>query len=121
MCPIKVGVEVSQISLIPSLCRGFWQGSLKGSDFGVASGLGGGVEEGDSFKRRNFSIIILSESISLLCLAWIKAMAVKTTDATVLIIDCWREESMILELAMISSKRETVSGNLSASVSQKRL
>ena len=41
-----------------------------------------------------------------------------TADETALVIDCWREESMILELAVISSKRETASGNLSMSVSQ---
>lgn len=48
-----------------------------------------------------------------------RATAVVTADAIALVIDCWREESMILELAVISSNRETASGNLSVSVSQK--
>ena len=43
-----------------------------------------------------------------------------TVDATALVINCWREESMILELAVISLKRETAAGNLSTSVSQER-
>ena len=89
-----------------------------GGDFGVASRSEGGVEEGDSLKKRDFSIISRRESISVSCLAWIEATAVATADATALVIDCWREESMILDLAVISSKRETASGNLSAFVSQ---
>ena len=43
-----------------------------------------------------------------------------TADATALIIDCWKEESIISELAVIFSKRETIAGNMSASVSQER-
>ena len=96
----------------------FGRESPAGSDFGVASGSGGGVAEGDSLKRSDFSIISRRESISLLCLVWIEATVVKTADATALVIDCWREESMILELAVISLKRETASGNLSISMSQ---
>ena len=96
----------------------FGRESPAGSDFGVAFGLGGGVAEGDSFKRRDFSIISRRERIWFSCLAWIEATAVATADDTALVIDCWREESMILELAVISSKREIASGNLSVSVSQ---
>lgn len=77
------------------------------SDFGIASGSGSRVEEGDSFKRRNFSIISQRESISLSCLAWIEATAVESTDVTLLVINCGREESMILKLVVISSKRKT--------------
>ncbi len=85
---------------------------------GEASRSGGEVIEGESLKSRDFSIISRRESILFSCLAWIEATAVATADDTALVIDCWREESMILELAVISSKRETASGNLSASVSQ---
>lgn len=99
----------------------FGRESPPGSVFGVVSGLGGGVAEEDSLKSRDFSIISRRESISLSCLVWIKATVVATADATALVIDYWREESMISELAVISLKRETVAGNLSASVSQEEL
>lgn len=39
-------------------------------------------------------------------------------EATALVIYCGRKESMISELTVISSKRETAVGNFSASVSQ---
>lgn len=92
-----------------------------GSDFGVVSGSEGRAKEGDFFKRREFSIIFQRESILLLYLTWIKATAVEIVDVIALVIDCWRKKSMILELAVIFLKRETVLENLSASISQERL
>ena len=92
--------------------------SLPGKAFEVASGSGGGVAEKDPLKSKNFSIISQKEDISLSCLAWIEATAVATAYATALIIDYWREESMIWELALIFLKWKTVAGNLSTSVSQ---
>ena len=97
----------------------FGRGLPPGKAFGVASGLGGGVAEGDSLKSRDFSIISQRGSILLSCLAWIEATAVVTSDGTALVIDCWRKKSMIWVLAVIFSKRETAARNLSASVSQK--
>lgn len=44
-----------------------------------------------------------------------------TIDATSLVMDCWRKESMTWELAMISSKRKTAVENLSTSMSQEEL
>lgn len=89
--------------------------------FRIASGSGDGVLEEDSFKSKNFSIISRRESISSLCLAWIAVTAVATADDTTLVIDGWREASMTWELAIISSKRETVAENLSRSMSQEEL
>ena len=99
----------------------FGRESPAGSDFGVASGSGKGVADWESLKRRDFSIISQRESILLSCLPWIEVMAVATADDTALVIDCGRKESMILKLAVISSKRETASENLSAFVSQEGL
>lgn len=96
----------------------FGRESPAGSDFGIASGSGGRVVEEDSFKKRNFSIISQKENILFLCLAWIEATAVATADDTALIIDCWREEFIIVELAVISLKWKTASRNLAAFVSQ---
>ena len=91
------------------------------SDLKVASESEKGVAEGDSIKSRDFLIIFRKESILLLCLAWIEATAIVTVDAIALVIDCWREKSMILELAVISSNCGTALGNLSVSMSQKGL
>lgn len=89
-----------------------------GCVLGVALGSEGGVAEGDSLKSRDFSLISCRESILRLCLAWISATAVVTTDVITLVIDCWKEKSMIWELATISLKQETVVENLSTFVSQ---
>ena len=51
-------------------------------------GLRKGVAERDSLKSRDFSIISRRESILALCLAWIVAMAVATTNITTFIMDC---------------------------------
>lgn len=101
--------------------KGFGKESVPGIAFGAALELGGRVEKGDSFKRRDFLIISQRKSISLSCLAWIEATVVETADVTILVIDYWREKSMILKLTMISLKQKTISGNLSAFVSQERL
>lgn len=62
--------------------------SLIRSDFEVVLGLGDRAKEGDSFKKRDFSIIFQRESILLLYLTWVKATAVEIIDAIALVIDC---------------------------------
>lgn len=92
--------------------------SAVGSDLGETSRSGGGLAEEDSLKRRDFSIISRRESISFLYLAWIAAIAMATAEVTTLVMNYLKAESMIWELAVISSKQTTALGNLSVSVSQ---
>lgn len=79
-----------------------------------------GVEEPDSLRNRDFSIISYKASISSLCLAYAKAMTVAIAEITALEIEFYIMGSIVGE-AVISLKQETIVGNLFTSMSQERL
>lgn len=62
----------------------------------VATGLGGGIGEGDSFRSKDFLIISCEANISSLCFACIASTTATTADITALVIDCLIERSMEL-------------------------
>ena len=73
----------------------FSRKSPPGCAFRLVSWSGKEVAERNSLMSRDFSIISRRKSISLSCLAWIAATAETIADIIALVIDCWREESIV--------------------------
>lgn len=64
--------------------------SAPGCVLRITSGLEGGFVGEDFPKSRDFLIIPCTESILLLCLVWIVAIAMATADVNALVMDYWK-------------------------------